>query len=84
MTGLKSPWILGEVLETSLNVAAWKVFFDAFWLSKIEYESWLREVNGYLHKVLNVLCNNLYQFKTGELKNVEKLVKETVQALKSY
>ena len=60
------------------------MFFDAFWLSKTEYESWLREVNGYLHKVLNVLCNNLYQFKTGELKNVEKLVKETVQALKSY
>ena len=25
-----------------------------------------------------------YQFKTSELKNVEKLVKETVQALKSY
>ena len=25
-----------------------------------------------------------YQFKTGELKNVEKLVKETVQALKPY
>ena len=30
-----------EVLEFSstLNVAAWKVFFDAFWLSKTEYES---------------------------------------------
>ena len=25
-----------------------------------------------------------YQFKTSELKNVEKLVKQTVQALKSY
>ena len=25
-----------------------------------------------------------YQFKTIELKNVEKLVKQTVQALKSY
>ena len=25
-----------------------------------------------------------YQFKTGELENVEKLVKQTVQALKSY
>ena len=25
-----------------------------------------------------------YQFKTGELKNVEKLVKQTVQTLKSY
>ena len=25
-----------------------------------------------------------YQFKTGELKNVEKLMKQTGQALKSY
>ena len=25
-----------------------------------------------------------YQFKTNELKNVEKLVKQTVQALKPY
>ena len=25
-----------------------------------------------------------YQFKTSELKNVEKLVKQTVQALKYY
>ena len=25
-----------------------------------------------------------YQFKTSELKNVEKLVKQTVKALKSY
>ena len=25
-----------------------------------------------------------YQFKTSEVKNVEKLVKQTVQALKSY
>ena len=40
-TVLKSPSILGEVLEFSstLNVAAWKVFFYAFWLSKTEYES---------------------------------------------
>ena len=28
-----------QVLEKSLNVAAWKVFFDVFWLSKTEYES---------------------------------------------
>ena len=53
-TGLKSPWISfflekslncsaspWKVLEFSstLNVVAWKVFFDAFWLSKTEYES---------------------------------------------
>ena len=32
-----SPW---KVLEfsSSVNVVAWKVFFDAFWLSKTEYE----------------------------------------------
>ena len=52
---LKSPWILGEVLKKSLNfhaspwnvlefssplnVVAWKVLFDAFWLSKTGCES---------------------------------------------
>ena len=37
-TVLKCPWILGEVLELSstLNLVAWKVFFDDFWLSKTE------------------------------------------------
>ena len=34
---------------------------------------------------LNVLCNNNnYQFKASELENAEKLVKQTVQALKPY
>ena len=49
-----------EVLEFSstLNVVAWKVFVDAFWLSKTEYKSLLREFKGYLHKLLYVLCNN--------------------------
>ena len=36
-----------------------------------------------VHKVLNVLCNNKL-IKTSELKNVEKLVKQTVQSLKPY
>ena len=58
--------------------------FDAFWLSKTEYKSQLRERKGYLHQVLNVLCNNLNcQFEASELKNVEKYVKQTVQSLKS-
>ena len=40
-------------------------------------------------KVIYTKCSMFYaiinyQFKTSELKNVEKLVKETVQALKSY
>ena len=32
--------------------------------------------------MFNAIIN--YQFKTSELKNVEKLVKQTVQALKPY
>ena len=40
-------------------------------------------------KVIYIKCSMFYaiinyQFKTSELKNVEKLVKQTVQALKSY
>ena len=66
---------------------AWKVFLNTFWLLKTECKSQLREVNGDLHTVFfllllfYVIVN--YQFKTSELKNGEKLVKQTVQALKS-
>ena len=40
-------------------------------------------------KVIYIKCSMFYavinnQFKTSELKNVEKSVKQTVQALKSY
>ena len=40
-------------------------------------------------KVIYIKCSMFYaiinyQFKTSELKNVEKLVKQTVQTLKSY
>ena len=40
-------------------------------------------------KVIYIKCSMFYaiinhQFKTSELKNVEKLVKQTVQALNSY
>ena len=40
-------------------------------------------------KVIYTKCSMFYaiinyQFKTSELKNVEKLVKQTVKALKSY
>ena len=40
-------------------------------------------------KVIYTKCSMFYsmisyQFKTSELKNVEKLVKQTVQALKPY
>ena len=54
--GLAQSW---KVLEFSLTliIVAWKELFDAFWLSKAEYKSKLREFKGYLHKVLYVLCN---------------------------
>ena len=96
---LKSPWIPfflenslhfcaspSKVLEFSstLNVVARKEFFDAFWLSKTEYKSYLSECKGHLHKVLLFYAIINYQFKTSELKNVENLVKQTVKALKSY
>ena len=40
-------------------------------------------------KVIYIKCSMFhaiinYQFKTSDLKNVERLVKQTVQALKSY
>ena len=57
---------------------AWKVFFNTFCKSQ------LREVNGDLHKfflLFYAIFN--YQFKTSELKNAEKLVEQTVKALKS-
>ena len=49
------------------------------------YKSQLKEVKGDLHKVFffNKNYNFNYQFKTNEFKNVEKLVEQTVQALKS-
>ena len=38
---LKSPYIFVQVLEFSstVNVVAWKVLFNTFWLSKTEYKS---------------------------------------------
>ena len=62
---------------------AWKEFSDAFWLCK--------NVNHSSEnlKVIHIKCSMFYsiinyQFKTSELKNVEKLVKQTVQTLKFY
>ena len=80
-SGFVQSW---EVFEFSLtlNLVAWKAFFNAFWLSKAEYKSGQRIV-----KVIYIKCSLFhaiitYQFKTSELKKVEKLVKQTVQALK--
>ena len=79
-----SPW---KVLEFStVKCSGLESDFCTFWLSKTEYKSQFREFKGHLHKVLYVLCNNIncQEFKTSEMKNVEKLVKQTVQALKTY
>ena len=68
-----------QVLEKFVNIVAWKVFFNTFCKSQ------LREVNGGLHKFFFCLFYSIvnYQFKTSELKNAEKLVEQTVQALQS-
>ena len=75
-----------KVLEFSstLNVVSWKEFFDAF-------NACPRQNTNHSSENLKVIYLNCsmfyviinYQFKTGELKNVEKLVRQTVQALKS-
>ena len=70
-----SPWKVLEFFST-LNIVAWKVFLNTFCKSQ------LREGNGDLHKFFfffYAIFN--YQFKTSELKNAEKLVEQTVQAL---
>ena len=59
------------------------MFVDAFWLSKTEYKSLLREFKGYLNCSMFYAIIH-YQFKTSELKNEEKLASQTVQTLKSY
>ena len=143
-TVLKSPWILGEVLEESLNsIFPWKVlkylckslkipwiFFNfkcgrlesVFWCSLVVQDRIIINHSSEKLKVIYTKCiftqsasymriqflpdgslfvliitNKVvikkkkmfyaiinYQFKTSELKNVEKLVKQTVQALKAY
>ena len=53
---------------------AWKVFYDAFWLSKTKIDHGSENL-----KVTYIECTIInYQFKTSELKIVEKLVKQTV------
>ena len=99
-TVLKSPWILGEVLEKSLNsIFPWKVLtflcksFKSPWIFFNFECSGLERVFlmlfGCLRQNINHSSENLkvmfyaiinYQFKSSELKNVERLVKQTVQA----
>ena len=58
------------------------MFFNAFWLSKTEYKhSSEKLMLIYIKRVLfYAIINN--QFKTSELKNLERFVEQTVQALK--
>ena len=70
--------------SSTLNVVAWKVFFDASGCPRQNINHSSENL-----KVIYIKCSMFYaiinyQFKTSELKNVEKLVKQTVQALKSY
>ena len=109
-TVLKSPWILGEVLEESLNsIFPWKVlkflckslkipwiFFnfkcgrlESVFLCFLLVQDWKWIIAQRILKVIYTKCSMFYsiinyQFKTSELKNVEKLVKQRVQALKLY
>ena len=76
-------------LEKSLNFfylecGGLERLFDALWLSKTEYKHSSENL-----KVIYVKCSMFYeisnyQLKTSELKTVDKMVKQTVQAFKSY
>ena len=75
---MESPLIFFNLEFTGLE----SVFYS-FWFSKIEYNPGSENL-----KVMYIQCSMFYaiinyQFKTSELKNVEKLVKQTVQAVKS-
>ena len=63
---------------------AWKEFSDVFGCPRQNINHSSENL-----KVIYIKCSMFYaiinyQFKTSELKNVEDLVKQTVQALKSY
>ena len=75
-----------QVLEFSstLNVVAWEVFLILFGCLRQDINHSSENL-----KVIYIKCSLFYpiinyQFKTSELKNEEKLVKQIVKALKSY
>ena len=66
--------------SSNLNVVAWKVFLMLFGCLRQNINHSSENL-----KVVYIKCSMCYaiikyQFKTSELKNVEKLVKQTVQA----
>ena len=76
-----SPWKVLEFSST-LNVVAWKFFWICFgcrW-QNINHSSEFLMVTYIKGFLLYAIAN--YQFKTSELTNVEKVVKQTVQAFK--
>ena len=75
-----------QVLEftSTLNVGVLKVFLHCFFgypRQNINHSSEKVKVN--LHKVFFVFTKINSQFKGSELKSVEKLLEQTVQAFKS-
>ena len=69
--------------SSTFNAVAWKLFLDTFGCPRQNMN------HNSENLVIYTKCSMLYaiinyQFKTRELKNVEKLVKQTVQAFKPY
>ena len=76
-----SPWKVLEFSST-LNVVAWKEFFDAFRLCVRQNVNHSSENLNFIYIKYSMFYAMInYHLKTSELKNVEKLVKQTVYAL---
>ena len=71
--------------SSTLNIVALKVFFDASGCPRQNINHSSENL-----KVIYIKCSMFHaiikyqEFKTSKLKNVEKLVKQTVQVLKPY
>ena len=65
---------------------AWKEFSDVFGCPRqnINHSSENLKVIYIKYSMFYAIINLINQFETSGLKNVEKLAKQTVQALKSY
>ena len=63
---------------------AWKEFSDVFGCPRQNINHSSENLKVIYRKCSMFYAIINYQFNTSELKNVEKLVKQTAQALKSY
>ena len=59
------------------------MYFNAFWLSKTEHNHSSEKLNVIYSKRFLFYAMSNYNLNTGELEDVEKLVEQTVQTLKS-